>query len=131
MRPTNESTTADRSGEVRSRVTPESQTASDSSQTHNSACTLKTSQNSLSILNQGGNLGILLGFEGESSDAKVSQIKAVSSSPTDIEVSLEPDIGTQSNRAFYVIKSISPNKGAYTVTFDSPCGKKEVLVKVR
>lgn len=83
---------------------------------------------SISILSNGGNLGILVGLN-QDGDAK--KIVAESSSPTDISISLEPDIGKQSNRAFFVVKSVSEKKGIYTVTFTSPCGKKEIQVKVR
>jgi tetratricopeptide (TPR) repeat protein len=91
-------------------------------------CTVVVSQESVSLLNGGGSLGVLVGFE-KGGDLK--QIKAVSSSPQDVEVIYEPEIGETSDRAFFLIKSISTNKGAFTVTFDAPCGKKEIIVKVR
>ena len=91
-------------------------------------CKIIVSQESISLINRGGNLGILVGFEGA---GDLKEITASSSSPNDIEVMFEPDIGAQSGRAFFVIKSISTNKGIYTVTFDAPCGRKNVLVKVR
>ena len=86
------------------------------------------SQESISILSKGGNLGVLVGLN---QDGDISKITAESSSSADITATLEPDIGRQSNRAFFVIKSISENKGVFTVTFTSPCGKKEIQVKVR
>ncbi len=91
-------------------------------------CKITVSQESISLLNGGGNLGILVGFE-EAGNLK--EITASTNSPNDIEVMFEPDIGAQSGRAFFVVKSISSKKGIYTVTFDAPCGKKNVLVKVR
>lgn len=91
-------------------------------------CELVTSQESVWLVNSGGSLGILVGFA-RSGDAK--KITAVASSPADIEVSLEPEIGANSGRAFFILKSISPKKGAFTVTFNSSCGKKEVQVRVR
>ncbi|HXH69860.1 MAG TPA: tetratricopeptide repeat protein [Pyrinomonadaceae bacterium] len=91
-------------------------------------CKITVSQENISLVKGGGNLGILVGFE-EAGNLK--QLMASSSSPNDIEVTLEPDIGAQSGRAFFVVKSISSNKGIYTVTFDAPCGKKNVSVKVR
>jgi tetratricopeptide (TPR) repeat protein len=117
----------DNSGTTRPRLFPLNPTAKTAG-TNADSCELTISQESVSILNNGGNLGILLGFRGE---GDVSKITPVSGSPDDIEITLEPEIGRQSNRAFFVIKSISANKGVFTVTFDSPCGKKEVLVKVR
>ena len=91
-------------------------------------CKLVASQESIWLVNGGGSLGILVGFAGQG-DAK--KITAVSSSPKDIEVLLEPEIGANSGRAFFILKSISPKKGAFTVTFDSPCGRKEIQVRVR
>lgn len=86
------------------------------------------SQESISILNNGGSLGVLVGL---TQDGEALKITAEPSSPNDISATLEPDIGKQSNRAFFIIKSISSNKGIYTVTFTSSCGKKEIQVKVR
>ncbi len=91
-------------------------------------CKITVSQETVSLINGGGNLGILVGFEG-AGDFK--ELTASSVSPKDIEVTLEPEIGVQSARAFFIIKSISSNKGEYTVTFSAPCGKKNILVKVR
>ena len=91
-------------------------------------CELVASQESVWLVNGGGSLGILVGFAGQG-DAQ--EITAVSSSPRDIEISLEPEIGANSGRAFFILKSISTKKGAFTVTFNAPCGKKEVQVRVR
>jgi len=95
----------------------------------NPSCSLVTGQTSISLLNNGGNLGVLVGYS--DNDGDLSKITAVSSSSDDIGITLEPEIGKQSKRAFFIIKSISPKIGIFTVTFDSPCGKKEVQVKVR
>ncbi|MET0752524.1 MAG: hypothetical protein ABWZ66_04095, partial [Pyrinomonadaceae bacterium] len=91
-------------------------------------CTIIANQESVTIVNGGGSLGILVGFE---KDGDLKEIKATSSSPQDIEAVYDPEIGGNSGRAFFLIKSISANKGAFTITFDAPCGKKEILVKVR
>jgi tetratricopeptide (TPR) repeat protein len=91
-------------------------------------CTIVASQESVTIVNGGGSLGILVGFEKE---GDLKEIKATSSSPQDVEAVYDPEIGGNSGRAFFLIKSISANKGAFTLTFDAPCGKKEILVKVR
>ena len=92
-------------------------------------CKIIVSQESISLINGGGNLGILVGFEEATGDLK--KLTASSTSPDDVEVVLEPDIGAQSGRAFFIVKSISSNKGVYTITFDAPCGKKNITVKVR
>ena len=41
------------------------------------------------------------------------------------------DLGPEKGRAVFDIRSISQNTGIYQVKFELPCGKKEVLVKVR
>ncbi len=91
-------------------------------------CTIVASQENVSILNGGGTLGVLVGFE---KDGDLKQIKAVSSSPNDVEVMFDPEVGENSGRAFFVIKSISGKTGIFTISFEAPCGKKEVSVKVR
>ncbi|MCU0239351.1 MAG: hypothetical protein MUC29_07905 [Pyrinomonadaceae bacterium] len=89
---------------------------------------LNPDKDSISIIANGGSLGILVGFTNETTREKIT---VTSSSVEDIEISLEPEIVKSSNRAFYIIKSISEKTGEFKVTFESPCGKKEVLVKVR
>ncbi len=91
-------------------------------------CTIIASQDELSILNNGGSLGVLIGFE-RKGDLKT--IKATSGSPNDVSVSLEPEIAGVEGRAFYVIKSTSAAVGAYQVIFEAPCGRKELAVTVR
>jgi len=91
-------------------------------------CRITTSEENISLLNGGGSLGVLVGMEG---NGDVKKIAAQSSSPTDIEAKLESEIGNLSGRTFFVIKSVSTNKGVYTVTLEAPCGKKEILVTVR
>ncbi len=91
-------------------------------------CKIVTSQEVVSILNNGGSLGVLVGFE---NNGNVKELIAESSSPTDVEIAFEPEIGALSGRAFYVVKSVSGNIGTFTVTFDAPCGKKDISVKVR
>lgn len=91
------------------------------------ASCLVVSQENISILSQGGNLGVLIGYN---KDEDISKITAESGSPEDVSVTREPD-SKQSNRAFFIIKSISPKTGEIPVTFVSPCGKKEIRVTVR
>ncbi len=93
-----------------------------------STCKLVVNPDSLSLLNGGGSLGVMVGFE---NDGDFKQITAASGSPNDLEVILEPEIGQSSKRAFFIIKSATTKKGVFTVTFTAPCGKKEILVNVR
>jgi hypothetical protein len=56
---------------------------------------------------------------------------ATSSSPKDVEVTLEPEISGVPDRRFFVIKSLTTATGAYQITFSMPCGSRDVLVRVR
>ena len=91
-------------------------------------CTIVVGQENISLLGGGGSLGILVGFK-EKGDLK--QLKAVSASPDDIEIIFDSEIGEISGRSFFVVKSINTVKGSYKVTFEAPCGKKEIMVKIR
>ncbi len=91
-------------------------------------CKIISSQDSVSLLNNGGSLGLIIGYEGSRNTIKVN---AKSNSPKDIKVVLEPEIRLDLNKAFYIIKSVSKNKGEFTVDFNSPCGRKRVKVEVR
>lgn len=91
-------------------------------------CELIANQESVWLINGGGGLSILVGYAGK---GDASKIIGVSSSPDDVEVLLDPEMSVASGRAFFIIKSISTKKGAFTITFNSPCGKTEVQVSVR
>lgn len=91
-------------------------------------CAVVVSQETVSLINNGGSVGILVNIEGP---GDIKSVTTVSSSPKDIEVTLEPEIGGVPDRRFYVIRSISPALGVYQVTFLAPCGKKELVVTVR
>jgi hypothetical protein len=112
----------DASGE-RPRVVP---VQNESAVTEPPACSITLSQDSVSLMSDGGSLGILVGFEGEGS---AQDIKATSSSPNDVGVANDPSVGSV-RKAFFVIKSISTKTGLFTVTFEMPCGKKEIAVRV-
>ncbi|MGI8786864.1 MAG: tetratricopeptide repeat protein [Pyrinomonadaceae bacterium] len=113
---------SDENGETRPRVVIENRIEP------NAPCEIVVNQKTISILNSGGSLSIMVGFE---NDGETKEIRAASSSPNDIEVTSEPEIGASSNKAFFVIKSISRKTGEFTVTFEAACGKKEITVKVR
>ncbi|MDQ3713224.1 MAG: hypothetical protein M3388_13530 [Acidobacteriota bacterium] len=91
-------------------------------------CKLVVSRENVSILNNRGSLGMLVGFEDE---GDLKEITVVSSSPNDVAVVSETSIEALSSQILFVIKSISQKTGEFTVTFEAPCGKKEILVKVR
>ncbi|HKP70640.1 MAG TPA: hypothetical protein VJV05_15240, partial [Pyrinomonadaceae bacterium] len=91
-------------------------------------CKLNVSQERISLINAGGNVGLLVGFEGP---GDIKTLSAKSSSPKDVEVHLEPEISGIPDRRFFVIKSVTGETGAYQITFTMPCGTKDVLVTVR
>lgn len=91
-------------------------------------CTISVSQENVSLIGGGGSVGLLVGIDGE---REAKQIKAESSSPSDIEVVLEPEIAGVPSRAFYIIRSLTTNAGVYQVRFTATCGQKEVVVRVR
>ena len=91
-------------------------------------CRLTVSQESVSVINDGGKLSISVGTEG---DADLQEINVTSSSPNDVEIALEPEMSSQPNQWFFIVKSISRKTGVFTATFESACGKKEIVVKVR
>ena len=89
-------------------------------------CLITSTQDNISIINNGGNLGIIIGIDGDAEAMKV-----VSSSPEDIEVKEQTKIAGASQRIFYIVRSISTRTGEFTVLFQAPCGKNEVIVRVR
>jgi len=91
-------------------------------------CGVSVSQETISLINDGGTVGILVTVE-LPGDAK--SLSGTSGSPKDVSVAIEPEISGLSDRRFFVIKSTSPAIGVYTVTFSAPCGRKDVVVTVR
>ncbi|MEO6654903.1 MAG: hypothetical protein ABIO36_02370 [Pyrinomonadaceae bacterium] len=90
-------------------------------------CTLTVSEESVTLQTGGGDLAIIVGTEG---DGELEGITAVSSSPTDVNVRREFIAGVKT-RAIFVLRPISSKIGIYQVKFEMPCGKKDVVVKVR
>ena len=91
-------------------------------------CRILVNQENASVLNDGGVLALIAELVGE---GEVKDIKAISSSPADVETVFDSAIGGQTKRALFTVKSVSQKKGIFTVTFEMPCGKKEVSVSVR
>jgi len=91
-------------------------------------CEIGVSQESVSLINNGGSISMLVSIE-QGEDIKL--VTGASNSPADVEVRLEPELVAISGRSMYVIKSISEKTGMYQVTFKAPCGKKNVIVRVR
>lgn len=92
-------------------------------------CTLTVSRAIVSLINNGGNSTVTIGVDGA---ANVRNVKAISSSSSDVEITAEPETSNrQPSRALFTIKSISPKTGTFLVTFESSCGSKEIIVQVR
>ncbi len=91
-------------------------------------CKVGVSQENVSLINGGGTVGILISVD---APGDIKSLTAISSSPKDIELTLEPEIGGIPDRRFYVIKSVSSAVGVYQVTFATTCGEKIVIVTVR
>ncbi len=91
-------------------------------------CKVGASQENVSLINGGGTIGILISVD---APGDIKTLTAISSSPKDVELTLEPEIGGIPDRRFYVIKSISSAVGVYQVTFATTCGEKNVIVTVR
>ena len=110
-------------GENRPRLVPGSEVHVDAP----SSCSLALSDESVSVINDGGSVGILVTVSGDTE----TELAAVSSSPGDIDVKADPEFSGSRARRFYIVKSISSALGLYDVTFTAPCGKGVVKVKVR
>jgi tetratricopeptide (TPR) repeat protein len=91
-------------------------------------CTLLTSEDTVSLKSGGGDLAITLRREHDDED--LEELTAVSTSPQNVSVRREMIEGMTA-RALFVVRSISSKTGIYQVRFEMPCGKKEIVVKVR
>lgn len=89
-------------------------------------CTLELSQPNVSILSDGGSVGVLLSF-----DAELNGVFAQSSSPEDLEVRHHPEVAGVEGKAYYVVRSVSKRTGLFRVMFLAPCGRAEMRVSVR
>ena len=89
-------------------------------------CKLTTSEETVTLRSDGSDLAVIVGRD---DDKDMSGIKATSSSPQDIAVRREQIEGVKA-RALYVVHSVSAKAGVYQVTFELPCGKKDLVVKV-
>jgi hypothetical protein len=86
------------------------------------------SQEKVSLINSGGSISVLVGVGGE---GDLRAVRAISSSPDDISVTFDPDVKGIEGRRLYVIKSLSENTGVFQISFQLPCGKKDISVTVR
>ena len=90
-------------------------------------CTLTVSEDNITLPNGGGDLAIIVG---QAEDGDIEGLTAVSTSPENITVRREIIEGVRT-RALFVVRSITSKSGVYQVRFEMPCGKKEIVVKVK
>ena len=88
-------------------------------------CTVTLSEESISLKNNGADLAVIVGTEGEND---LTAVTATASVP-DIEVRREA-ITEIKGRALFVIRSVTATTGDFKILFELPCGKKELTVKV-
>ena len=91
-------------------------------------CTIRVSQEKVSLLNDGGSASVLVGVD-EMGD--LAAIRAVSSSPDDVAAELDADVDAIQGRRLFVIRSLTEKTGMFQVVFKLPCGVKEISVTVR
>ncbi len=94
-------------------------------------CEIKPSQENVSIMRNGGTVGILVGISGPAGTSSASDIRAISRSPNDVEVVIEKNEAAVSSRVLFVIRSVSDETGTFKVVLLAPCGEKEISVRVR
>jgi hypothetical protein len=91
-------------------------------------CEIGVSQESISLINNGGSISMLVSIE---AGEDIRSVTGVSNSPADVDERLQSDTPAVSGRAMFVVRSLSEKTGLYQVTFKAPCGKKDVIVRVR
>ncbi len=115
-------------GTTRPRRVPQQRTRLAEDKQEAAACSLVLSQESVVITSNGGSAGVLAGIEGSTG---VFSLKAVSSSPQNVSVTVDSAAAEIAGRAVFVIRSVTSEKGVFAVTFQSSCGSKDVRVTVR
>ncbi|MDV3242757.1 MAG: hypothetical protein LOY00_13470, partial [Methylocaldum sp.] len=91
-------------------------------------CDIRLSEESMSLINNGGTLGVVVEVAG---DGDISDLSAFSSSQKDVRAVLDADLPATAKKAHYIIRSTSERTGIYQVVFEASCGRKSLLVQVR
>ena len=116
-------TPAEGSGASRARVVTGKDVAADIGP----QCSLSVSQSNISLISGKGSIGILVAVDG----GDIKDVTSSSSSPKDVDVAPDPALAGLNGQTLFVIRSLTDAAGEYKVNFTSPCGKKEVRVRVR
>lgn len=90
-------------------------------------CTLTVSEESITLQTGGGDLAVIVGL---ADYGELDGLTAISSSPQDVALRREVIAGVKA-RALFVVRAVSSKVGMYQIRFEMPCGKKDVLVRVK
>jgi tetratricopeptide (TPR) repeat protein len=90
-------------------------------------CSLTLSEESIVLPATGKDLAVVIGSEG---DVDLDPLTGNASSPGDISVNRQIVVGIKT-KALFVLRSATGKPGNYSVLFEMPCGKKEVIVTVK
>jgi hypothetical protein len=90
-------------------------------------CVLSVSEENVSLEASGRDVAVIVGRE---DDGVLDDLTAMSTNPADVSIRRQIIAGV-TLRALFVLRSESSKTGLYHVTFEMPCGKKEISVRVR
>lgn len=90
-------------------------------------CTLTLDQEAISVQSSGIERAVVVR---RTDDGDTDDLTALSISPQDVSIRREPLPGVKWT-ALFVLRSESSKLGVFQIKFESPCGKKEVVVRVQ
>ncbi len=90
-------------------------------------CKLTASEETITFENGSGDIAITVRRE---EDGDLEGLTAISSRPENIAIRREAIDGIKT-QALFVVRPLSSKNGEYQLSFEMPCGKKEVAIKVR
>lgn len=117
----------EQTNEDASKQTPVESTETKPATEETKPCVISLNQEEVSIINNGGTIAVTLTFDGMTFDEKKI---TTDFDWANINVFMESK-KTDGRSALYTIVSASKNTGTYKVVFKTPCGSKELIVKVR
>jgi tetratricopeptide (TPR) repeat protein len=91
-------------------------------------CNLTASEDNVMLPVSGAPLTLMISSDG---DLSLDDLMGLASSPGDIAVTREVVVAGVRSKAVFELRSASGKAGAYTVTFQMPCGKKELSITVK
>jgi tetratricopeptide (TPR) repeat protein len=94
------------------------------------ACVLTASEASLTLKSNGGSATVTLNLENYTGRTQ-PRIDPSTANWADIIILAEPHTPADGSGARFTITSVSGKKGAFNVTFSSPCGKQQVTINVQ